>query len=76
VKLLVWLLIALLVAWRWRSKAQPPKSAARPHAQPEAAGTVDMLACPHCGLHLPAADMVVGAQGRYCSAAHRDLAEH
>lgn len=31
-----------------------------------------MVACVHCGLHLPAADAVVDAAGRpYCSDAHR-----
>ena len=31
-----------------------------------------MLACAHCGLHLPARDALVDAAGQpYCSEAHR-----
>jgi uncharacterized protein len=29
-----------------------------------------MLACQHCGLHMPEADMVKGQKGVYCSQAH------
>jgi uncharacterized protein len=34
-----------------------------------------MVACAHCGLHLPATDAVQGKQGIYCSNAHRQARE-
>lgn len=74
-KYLIWLLVALVVVWHWRSKAaksEPPKGTRHTPTPPEA---LDMLACTHCGLHSPASDMVSGINGRYCSAQHRDLAE-
>ncbi len=77
-KYLIWLLIALVVVWRWRSSTSKSVQAPAPEAQdptPVAPKAVDMHACAHCGLHLPAQDMVTGTQGRYCSALHRDLAE-
>lgn len=74
-KYLVVLLIALVVLWRIRSKAQAPEAPPtneRAEASPEA---VEMHACAHCGLHMPFNDMVAGQRGRYCSAGHRTLAE-
>jgi len=76
VKYLVVLLIALVVLWRIRSKAQAPEAPPiqeRAEAGPKA---VEMHACTHCGLHMPFSDMVTGTRGRYCSAGHRALAEH
>ena len=49
-------------AARGRDASGSPR---RPNAQP-------MVACAHCGLHLPAADAVEGEGGRrYCSVEHR-----
>ncbi len=65
--LLLLLLIGVL-AWRWRSwreaARQEPKQATAPK-------TIAMLACRHCGLHVPSTDVVQGAQGVYCCVAHR-----
>ena len=33
-----------------------------------------MVACLHCGLHLPHSEAVAGTRGPYCSAAHRSAA--
>jgi uncharacterized protein len=41
-------------------------------AQPPAIDAVTMIACAHCGVHLPAADVLYDAAGRpFCSEAHR-----
>lgn len=32
-----------------------------------------MVACRHCGLHLPASDALAGPDGPYCSAEHLRL---
>lgn len=45
-------------------KAPPPSSQRAPQA---------MVACAHCGLHLPAADAVLEGSHIYCSDAHRLL---
>lgn len=69
-KYLLLLLVIVAVVWFARSRsgavARRKQAAAPPAAQP-------MLACAHCGVHLPRADMVVGAEGLYCSEAHRAL---
>ncbi len=45
----------------------PPPPPAAPAAAPQA-----MIACAHCGVHLPQADTVADAAGRaFCSEAHR-----
>lgn len=74
-KLLIWLLIALFIVWRWRSRTPVKEVPQPPNKTPVATDTVDMRACEFCGLHMPVGDMVAGAQGAYCSALHRDLAE-
>lgn len=66
------LLIAVigLALFLFKSKARGRVDAARkPRADK---GPQTMLACAHCGVHLPQADAVQGADGRvYCSDAHR-----
>jgi uncharacterized protein len=50
---------------------------ARPRAGTDGSGEaakqvpVDMVACAHCGLHLPRGDALPGRGGQFCSAAHR-----
>jgi uncharacterized protein len=76
-KFLLVLVVVLVGVWLWRrSRAEdardatqaPPPSAARPPAAGSA--PADMVSCRHCGLHLPAAEAMMGAQGPYCSAEH------
>ncbi|MGA8515192.1 MAG: PP0621 family protein [Burkholderiaceae bacterium] len=76
------LVIAVLAVafWVWRnnrknvkagSKKTPPVDPGNGTAlQPQA-----MLQCAVCGVHLPAADAVVGSKGSYCSSAHRKQLE-
>ncbi len=50
-------------------RARVQQQAQRPPAPP---GPQAMLACAHCGVHLPAAEAQLDAQRRpYCSEAHR-----
>jgi len=74
-KALVVLLALLFLAWllfgtarrRGGGEKRDHKAASGAAAQVE-----DMMACAHCGVHLPAS-LALQAQGRsYCSAAHRD----
>lgn len=77
-KYLLVLAVILVAIWLWRKGRReemqsrtPPPPAPGGIAPPQA-----MLRCAHCGLHLPAADAVRGADGTvYCSAAHRQAAE-
>lgn len=63
-------LVLLVLAWRWRSwrEARQRELQDRKRTTPE---TVGMVACRHCGLHVPPQDAVAGSLGSYCSAAHR-----
>ena len=70
-KLLLILLVVVLVGcWIARSRApHPPREGRRRDASPPRPEQI--VACAHCGLHLPRAEAVRGATGYYCSEAHR-----
>lgn len=74
-KALVILLALLLLAWLlFGSTRRRGRDARRDGKGASAAAPAveDMVACAHCGVHLPAS-LVLHAQGRsYCSTAHRD----
>ena len=63
-------LVVLVLAWRWRTWREARQRAvqSKKAATPE---TIGMVACHHCGVHVPVRDAVTGALGHYCSAAHR-----
>ena len=63
--------------WLWRQRRRAdPESTAAPPAPPSHPDPVQaMVACRHCGLHLPASDAIPGRLGGYCSADHRQAAE-
>jgi uncharacterized protein len=75
-KLLLRLLVVAFALWLLKTKgraAPPPPSRPGPpksgKAPPQPA---QMVACVHCGVHLPQADTVQDAAGLvYCSEAHR-----
>jgi uncharacterized protein len=79
-KYAVVILVVLLGVWLWRKnraeaqedKQSSSKPAQRPanHTQPQI-----MLSCAVCGVHLPQSDALVGKQGSYCSAVHRQQKE-
>lgn len=73
-KNLLVLLVILGVVWYGRSKTRRPP-VARPPEPPPAKGSITMAACAHCGVHVPAADLVMGQHAEYCSAEHLRLAE-
>lgn len=68
------LLIVILVIWfvksLRRSTAQEPR---REDDKP--AGQQVMLACAHCGLHLPRDEALPGRGGVFCGEAHRNAYE-
>jgi uncharacterized protein len=81
-KYLLVLAIILVAVWLWRKgRREELQSRTPPPPPPAAPGSIAppqaMLRCAHCGLHLPAADAVRGADGTaYCSSAHRLAATH
>jgi uncharacterized protein len=70
------LIVVLLVAVAWvmgrgKRRGAPPPGKAPPKAAPDAP-PAPMLACSHCGVHLPRSDAAFDASGRpYCGAEHR-----
>lgn len=69
--LLVLGVAAVLLTARGRgpSSPAPPKRGKRADARGE---PMPMLACVHCGVHLPQSEALIDAAGRpYCSEAHR-----
>ncbi len=81
-KFLLLLLVIVFALWMLKSKGRaepPPSSRKGPPESPNASKTskaseppAQMLACVHCGVHLPQSDTVQDAAGRaYCSDAHR-----
>jgi uncharacterized protein len=74
-KFIVLLVVVFLIVWLVRG-ARPGRSAPTsptPPAPPApAAATPDtIVACAHCGLHLPKADALPGRGGVFCGDAHR-----
>ncbi len=78
------LLLALVALWLWHSPAlrgkRPGQAKPDPQAEPgkgpkASIGPTDtMVACAHCGVHLPATESVRNTRGdTFCSLAHRDL---
>ena len=67
--LLVFTVLAIAYAL-WRSKRRPP---APQNPRPRVPAPQDMVACAHCGLHLPRADATPQGSQHYCSAEHRAL---
>jgi uncharacterized protein len=74
VKYLLLFFIFMVLAFQWRqARSAKVKQAARKSAAQ--VDVVNMVACAHCGVHLPAGDAIAGARGMYCSAAHRQVRE-
>ena len=77
-KFLLLLGLFLAVVWLARGgRRSLPRDGARTRApdtpQASASTTEEMVACAHCGVHLPKGEAVVGPAGRFCSVEHRDV---
>ncbi|MDP3520196.1 MAG: PP0621 family protein [Hydrogenophaga sp.] len=78
-KFVLVILVVLAGVWLWRrnraedarDEAEAAARAQKPKPPPAVQAPAEMVSCRHCGLHLPAADAVAGAQGPYCSQDHR-----
>ena len=77
-KYLLLLAVVVLAFYWWRHSrrsgdtpaAPPPKS-----PPPKILGPDAMVACQHCGVHLPSRESTRGNLGAYCNAEHRRLSE-
>jgi len=67
------LLLALVFGVLWLLKGRRREHTNPPRSQPKSPpGPQAMLACAHCGVHLPQSDALMDAAGRpFCSDAHR-----
>lgn len=73
-KFLLVLTVVLVAIWIWRNNRRlDTPQAERKH--PTQARPMPMIACLHCGAHVPESESVQGPKGRYCSAEHRALHE-
>lgn len=78
-KYLLVLLVVVVAAWLMLRRRDapppadpPPESKDKPKAHPKAKSPQPMLACAHCGVHLPKAEAQLDSAGRpFCSEAHR-----
>lgn len=75
--LVIVVVVLLAKGARGRVGARRPPDAAppKPPADPALGDGEVMLACVHCGLHLPRSEALPGRGGVFCSEAHRAIVE-
>lgn len=75
-KFILVLAVVLVAFWIWRNNRLGDREAPRPPTPPRAPQSpAIMVACAHCGMHLPSVEAVQGNRGTYCSQEHRRLGE-
>ncbi|HNT38570.1 MAG TPA: PP0621 family protein [Rubrivivax sp.] len=73
-KYLLIVLVVAVVFWAMasRRRSSDGRDAQAKRSRPRGDQAAPMLACVHCGVHLPREDAVMDAAGRaYCSREHR-----
>jgi uncharacterized protein len=67
-KILIFLIAVFVLLWllRGATARRGGPSARRPPAAPQ-----EMIACAHCGVHLPRDEALPGRGGIFCGEAHR-----
>jgi len=69
--LVVLLVLVVAIGWVLIRTRRPQAPPVKP--PPKTAELAEMLACAHCGMHLPRAEAAFDAAGRaYCGPEHRD----
>ena len=69
-KYLLLLLLVGYVVWRWREGQAGRKASQQPKTS-EQPQTIEMVACAHCGVHLPVLQALAVRGAYFCSAAHQ-----
>ena len=73
-KIVLFLIVVVVLLWLLKSgssrRAPPHGSRGQASAPPQA-----MLACAHCGVHMPRDEALPGRGGVFCSEAHRTAFE-
>lgn len=64
------LLAVLVVAYAWW-RSQRRAAMSRPEAPRQPPAPQDMVACAHCGVHLPRTDALTSGSRSYCCAEHQ-----
>lgn len=72
-KVLLVLVVIAIGFWMLNKRLRGPVNRAPPAGTRPPAAPAAMVACAHCGLHLPAADAVREGGHVYCGEAHRLL---
>jgi len=72
-KFLLVLAVVLFGVWLFRSGRQDKVTRQNPPTNPP--GPQEMVSCQLCAVHVPKTDAVLGRNGLYCSAEHRQRAE-
>jgi len=68
-KYLIVVLVIVVVGWLLLRERKPKAPAAR--GAPGKGAPQAMVACSHCGVHLPRGEALVDDRGAFCSEAHR-----
>lgn len=71
-KIVVVLIALLLLVWLLTGSLRRLRQRRAPPAAPPPPQVEGMVACAHCGVHLPASLALLSGRQAYCSAAHRD----
>lgn len=73
-KYLVLLAVLAVVLGVWRSRQPKSEAPAQPATPPHTPSPPqDMVACAHCGLHLPRSEALAEAGHFYCTREHQGL---
>ena len=72
-KYLVLFVVLAVAIGIWRSRRAPDNAAPKPSSPSPRTLPQDMLACAHCGVHIPQAEAVMLGNQAYCSTEHRQL---
>lgn len=70
-KFLLLILVVLAAVWLVRSARRQVKPPANPNAPTPPAAVQPIVACMHCGVHLPSGEALPGRGGVFCGEAHR-----
>lgn len=69
-KLLLFILLAFVIAQLWRHARR--RAVESEQRRPPPVAPERIVACAHCGVHVPESEAVSDAGNHFCCAAHRD----